>query len=123
MENISVLYDLTRGINYYDRTIGSRPIHAERDAIRKLPILNNKSKKKKKINILILKVSKSKQIRMSKPCVNCLYNIINLPPKKGYVIKNIYYSTNEGDIIKTTPKKMIECNDFHFSKFSKWKTC
>jgi len=118
-ENRSVLYQITKGTNYYDRKINNRPIHAEIDAINKLP--KNKTNKVIKINILVIRATKNNELKMSMPCVHCLYNIVNLPNTKGYIVKNIYYSNNDGQIIKTNTKKMIESQDFHLSKFSKWR--
>jgi hypothetical protein len=40
----------------------------------------------------------------------------NLPKKKGYNIKNIYYSNENGDIIKTS-LRILEKEDLHYSRF------
>lgn len=42
----------------------------------------------------------------------------NLPQKKGYKIKNVYYSNNNGDIIKST-LKILESEEQHISGFYK----
>lgn len=77
-------------------------IHAERDAINKLP----KIRKKKKINMLVLRFTKSKQLTMSLPCKKCIDNMRTLFPKKGYIVQNIYYSNYDGSIQKTNLSKI-----------------
>jgi hypothetical protein len=39
-----------------------------------------------------------------------------LPEKKGYKIENVYYSNEEGNIIKTTLKS-LENEEKHYSKY------
>jgi deoxycytidylate deaminase len=88
------------GQNYYlTNSIGKiYTIHAEHDAINKLPY----TKKKMTINLLVVRFTKNNKLCMSKPCDQCINNIHNLAPKKGYIVKNIYYSTSEETIEKTS---------------------
>ena len=51
--------------------------------------------------MLVLRFTKKYTLSMSKPCNKCLYHMTNFSPKKGYIIKNIYYSTGDNKIIKT----------------------
>jgi hypothetical protein len=53
---------------------------------------------------------------MSKPCLHCLYDMYNLARSKGYHIKKIYYSDNNGNIIKETLTNMIFDKNYHISK-------
>jgi len=78
-------------------------IHAEHDAINNL--LDNK-KTIKSISILVIRFTKHNKIQCSKPCYNCIDIIKNLPNKKGYKIKHIYYSNDKGEIIKTNIKNL-----------------
>ena len=43
-----------------------------------------------------------------------------IPGKKGYKIENIYYSDENGNIIKTNLKK-LESEDKHYSKYFRRK--
>ena len=61
-------------------------------------------------------MSKSNKLQNSKPCVNCIRMMKTLPEKKGYRIKNIYYSDNNGSIIKTSIKN-LEKEELHISRF------
>ena len=44
-----------------------------------------------------------------------------LPQKKGYKIENIYYSDEEGNIIKTTLNK-LDSEEKHYSKYFRRKS-
>ena len=95
---------------------GNEPgIHAEHDAINKLKPLQHK-KHLQLINMLVIRLSKNNKIQNSKPCANCIKNMKILPKKKGYRIKNIYYSNDNGEIIKTSLKK-LENEELHYSRF------
>jgi hypothetical protein len=80
-------------------------IHAECDAIHKLPPLPRK-KKLEKVNILIVRFTKNGKIRNSKPCTNCITKMSLLPPYKGYSIKYVYYSNDDGTIVKTNLRSL-----------------
>lgn len=107
---------LSFGINKYNDFDCKKPsIHAEHNAINKLIPLKKK-KKLESIDILVIRVSRSNNIQMSKPCFNCIQIMKILPEKKGYKINNIYYSDNNGTIIKTNIK-CLENSEQHISKY------
>ena len=111
---------LSYGINMYDtqKNIGSRHKHSEAVAIDNLPILPNK-KHLKQINILVIRTSMLGKIGMSKPCIKCILDMNTIPQKKGYIIKYIYYSDRDGQIIRTTVKELLNSQDFHISRYYK----
>ena len=78
-------------------------IHAEHDAINKLKPLEKK-KNLKPVNLLVIRFSKKNKLQNSKPCANCIQTMKKLPEKKGYKIKDIYYSNDNEDIIKSNFK-------------------
>ena len=95
-------------------------IHAEHDAIRKLLPLKRKSRLEN-INILVIRLSSKNKIQSSKPCINCINMMKTLPPKLGYRIQHIYYSNEEGNIIKTTLQNLeneqsLEIDKIKFQK-------
>jgi len=107
---------LSYGIN----TIGDSKclnagIHAEHDAIRKLLPLKNK-KRLKPVSILVIRLSVKNKLQSSKPCSNCIEIMKTLPIKIGYKIKDVYYSDNEGNIIKTNLNN-LDNEEKHFSSF------
>ena len=92
-------------------------IHAEHDAINKLKPLQRKNRLET-VNILVVRFSKNNKLQNSKPCANCIQTMKNLPQKKGYRIRNIYYSNDNGDIEKTNLNN-LENDDQHYSRFYK----
>jgi hypothetical protein len=109
---------LTYGVNKYADVGGLKPtIHAEQDAINRLPILPKK-KTLANINILVIRISKSGKLGTSKPCEKCIYAMKMLPERRGYRIKNVYYSNVEGNILQTTIRK-LESEEMHVTRY--WK--
>lgn len=116
---LRVFYVITYGMNSYkNQEKDGKTIHAECDAIRKLPSRKNKSIKR--INMLVIRTSKTGKLSMSKPCYNCIIKMMNDAPKKGYKIEWIYYTNDEGIVIK---EKLVNLSqgDFHFSSYYKFK--
>ena len=107
---------LSYGVNKMGDSEGLQPgIHAEYDAIRKLLPLRRK-KRLVSINILVIRVSGKNKLQSSKPCVNCINTMKTLPPKLGYKIEDIYYSSDNGEIIKSSIKN-LENEEPHYSRF------
>jgi hypothetical protein len=71
--------------------------HAEVDAINKLPILRNNNKLCR-VSLMVIRVNRSGNLSSSMPCTNCANYMKTVAVKKGYKIKNIYYSTVDGKI-------------------------
>ena len=94
-------------------------IHAECDALSKLMPLRNK-KKLESINLLVIRLSSKNKIQSSKPCNNCIEAMKIIPEKKGYKIEHIYYSDENGNIIKTKLKS-LDSEDKHYSKYFRRK--
>ena len=102
--------------------------HAEMDNLKKVPYsrhfrnkywkINSKSKKKDKrrrlikVDILVIRVTKNKEMRMSKPCYHCTMRLYNCAFLK---IKYVYYSTDENTIVRIKLKDMMQ-TDLHVSK-------
>lgn len=108
---------LSIGMNKYADVDGTMPsIHAEHDAILRLPNLQ-KNKKLVKINLLVIRFLKTYTLANSKPCINCIQNMIDIPKKKGYKIEDIYYSENNETIIKTNINKLLNETAPHVSSY------
>jgi len=108
---------LSYGMNKYTDSEGTLPsIHAEIDAILRLPFVKNK-KKLIKINLLVIRFLKSGQLASSKPCFNCIQNMVYIPKKRGYKIEDIYYSENNETIIKTNINKLLNELNPHVSSY------
>jgi hypothetical protein len=107
---------LSYGVNIYGNLEGTTPgTHAEINAVNKLPNLGS-NKKNKIISLLIIRISKINHIQNSKPCNNCIKKMKYLPGLKGYKLKYIYYSGEDGNLIKTTLKN-LETDVQHYSNY------
>ena len=105
------------GVNYNHSDICS--IHAEQNAISQLPM--RKSKKLKRINLLVIRTSKSGKLNNSKPCLHCIKTMNSKTPKYGYKIHYVYFSTNDGSIQKIKLSELNRCTDVHISSFYRRK--
>ena len=74
---------------------GRGSVHAEDNAIRKL---KSNPTKNKKILMFVIRVSKTGQFGMSKPCSHCLWKICNLIPKKGYKLTKLFFSVGKNSM-------------------------
>ena len=107
---------LSYGFNMMGDISGNQPgVHAEHDAINGLRPLRRK-KHLQNVNILVIRVSKNNKLQNSKPCANCIETMRVLPQKKGYRIRNIYYSNENGEIIKSSLQN-LEKEELHYSRF------
>lgn len=110
-------YTTDHGSNYVKCKSGhfeKTPIHAEIDLINKLEI--NK-KKIRTIDIIVIRLCSMGELKMSKPCNDCLHKIRSLSLKKGYHVRHIYYSTDQGSIIKTKLVDLESEPEQHISRY------
>jgi hypothetical protein len=118
--NINKSNILSIGCNRIGDIYGNEPgEHAEENALNKIKSLKI-NKNPQIINLLVIRLSKQKKLQNSKPCVNCIRIMKNLPNKKGYKIKNIYYSTEYNNIIKIKLRN-LENEPPHYTMYYKRK--
>ena len=73
-------------------------MHAEVDAMKKLDKkYKKKAKRKKQVDLLVIRIGRIGDLRSSRPCHKCLELLNRM---KGYRIRHIYYSTDEGTIVR-----------------------
>lgn len=114
------IFKIHTGINnYININHNQSTVHAEISALNKLK--NKNSKKCKKINLLVIKVSYTGKVGNSKPCIKCVEKMYCLPIDKGYSIKNVYYSDENGQIIKNKIQTLINDDEKHLSRYYKRK--
>ena len=111
-----VFKELSIGINLYHSSGKNDSTHAEVSAILNLP-LRERNKRLYKINILVIRTSLSGKIGNSKPCFKCILNMLTLPQKRGYIIKNVYYSNENGEIIESTPQQLLDNGNYHVTRY------
>lgn len=90
--------------------------HAEDNAIRKLPSLPRK-RHLKKVDMLVIRTSKTGLLGSSKPCIHCLMLLQNKLPDKGYKLQNVYYSDQEGNICQSTLRGLFKDEHIHMSRY------
>ena len=90
-------------------------IHAEDNAIRKLPSLNGK--RFKKVDIMVIRVNKGGNLANSKPCLNCVQLMNSRLPAKGYTLCDVYYSTCLGGMQVSSFSALRSDKDIHISKY------
>ncbi len=92
------------------RRMGSCPIstHAEMDVLRKIyksTTIPNTSKRIDKFDVLVIRISKTGKLGSSRPCFHCINSMMNTPIAK---IQYVYYSTNDGKIVREKLDTMLE---------------
>lgn len=79
-------------------------IHAEQAALLRLP--PRERGRVKDVSLLVVRFSKNGKLQSSKPCALCVRDMCQLPEKKGYRIKRVYYSDEKGNLVATTLAKL-----------------
>jgi len=98
---LSYGFNYNKEVNYINSQIKIIPVHAEEDAINKLPKIDIKKNKNRNIYVLVVRISSNidNKLYNSKPCSNCIKLLNTNIEKKGYNLKNIYYSVNQNSDI------------------------
>ena len=79
--------------------------HAEIDVLKKEKKNYCLTRKIRKFDLIVVKVSKTGNISTARPCYHC---IKQLESASFVRIKNIFYSNKEGNIIKETFEQLIK---------------
>lgn len=109
---------MSYGENYYKGGADAKKsIHAEDQAMRKLPVFQGR--RPKKIDLLVIRVNRSLAFGNSKPCIHCLWLLMEKLPQMGYALGRIYYSDEHGQLIITTLHALAADENPHVSKYYK----
>lgn len=95
-----------------------KSIHAEDHAIRKLVTLP-KQKKLKKVDMLVIRVSKTGVMGNSKPCAHCIHLLAHQLPSKGYMLSRVFFSNDKGVIESHKFNDLYYEEDQHISRYYK----
>lgn len=79
--------------------------HAEIDLLKKEKKNYSITKKIRKFNLIVIKVSKTGNISTARPCYHCIKQLNSAAFVR---IKNIYYSNHDGNIVKETFDQLIK---------------
>lgn len=85
--------------------------HAEMSCIKHLKIT-----KKTAVDLVILRLNKNGDIKMSKPCNKCIEHLSNVHP--SIIIKNVYYSTDDG-FIKVKFNSLLKDKKYISTRFKR----
>jgi len=85
--------------NVHFHNMASR--HAEMDALNKI---KNKRELPKVVDIFVVRFAKGGTLGESRPCCHCLQSLA----KSRLRIKHVYYSTNDGSIVREKFDTMME---------------
>ena len=109
------------GENHYSTYTSNDSVHAEIHACKKVAKKHKdklKKKHKKTYNLIVIRTSKSgSNLGMSRLCERCVLGVNNISKNSGIKIKKIYYSDENGEIIKTSLQKMMLMEDHHISSY------
>lgn len=106
------------GENHYNNPAdpACSSIHAEANAMKKLLPLP-RQKKLKKVDLLVIRVSKNGQFGNSKPCIHCILKLSKNLPEKGYSLRDVYYTNESGSIVCTRFNELLHETNPHVSRF------
>jgi cytidine deaminase len=104
------------GENRFKGEEGQWTIHAEDCAMRKLQTLPKK-KKLEKINMLIIRTSKSGVYGNSKPCLHCIGLLYCKLPEKGYILDKVYFTDGKDSIKQVRLVDLIDDDKPHVSMY------
>ena len=111
---------LSVGVNYFcNNCKHMATVHSERDAINRLPL--RKSKNLKKVDILIIKTSKTGVLGNSHPCLKCIQDLNILPQKYGYKIRKVHFSNYDGTITSMSLSNLNNSDSKYKSKYYREK--
>lgn len=83
------------GQNYPICSSAYSSIHAEHDALKKLLAIKSKEKK---VDLIVIRLSKTGILGPSKPCELCINRLNNVCKKKNIIINNVFYSSDSSNI-------------------------
>lgn len=112
---------MTYGENHYSTGIFPT-VHAEDDAVNKLPVLK-RNRKLKKVDLLVIRANIGGTVGNSKPCERCIKSLEIKLPKKGYLLDTLYYTDRGGTLVKKKFSRVLEEESHHVSKYFKEIQC
>ena len=115
--NTPISYGINH-VNDLNKNSKDDSIHAEQHAFINAP--NNNKKKLKDVNLLVVRYNKSFNLTNSFCCDRCIKSFGDLR-KKGYRLKKVYWSTENGEIICQKANILIDLpkEDRYFTKIDR----
>jgi hypothetical protein len=115
--------DVFYEINNVNNTIGFNNLstrynsdittHAEMDCVKKLAFKMSRSRKRTiETDLIVLQINKLGELKNSQPCLHCATELFK---NKKIKIKNLYFSTSEGNIVRHDFKSWYYVTEHHIS--------
>lgn len=111
-------YLMSYGENRFKLRVEDGSVHAEVNAIQGLPSLP-RNKRPKKVDLVVIRVTKAGCYRQSKPCLHCLQALRMRLPEKGYILEDIYYTSEDESIVSTRWNDLIQDTNPHITKWNR----
>jgi hypothetical protein len=95
-------------------------LHAEMDAIRRLPSIKKGDKENKKrinLTVVVLRINRKGMLRNSRPCSMCIKYMLLVNSRKDYNIVDISYSDANGEIVTKKLKDLALLDDYYTRHF------
>ena len=117
LNNKNILKNIATGANTYrtKKCYHNGTLHAEMAAI--INLLKNKKPSKiqrRRINLVVVRTCRNGELKDSKPCHHCLKYLMKMRPI--VYIEYIYYSTDEGTIVKRKLIDLWQHDEHHISR-------
>jgi hypothetical protein len=116
---------LSIGVNYIlPIQTDSGSIHAEVEAFRTLK--KNDSIKIKKINIFVTRfaiIEGKIQLKLSKPCLQCINYMNSVSNIKRYKIQNVYYTKENSELGNSSLHELLYDKNYFVSSHQQKKNC
>lgn len=116
------MFSRPKGDTVLSTGVNHTRFHAEHDALRKLPPLFNGNQRRgrgrrRNIDLIVVRFSGEKRLQSSKPCAHCIsFMNSDFVCRRGYCIRNVYYSDSTGEIRNDTLVKLTNEEKKHISR-------
>lgn len=117
LKKIGKNFQITRVFGY-NRLLSNRTEHAE---IACLNNIDNRMKLTGNFQLLVIRMSKTNKLAMSRPCSNCIKKMIKFLHHTPLNINKIYYSEDDGSIACNTLFELFATNEQHISYYYRRK--
>jgi len=109
---------MSYGENRPNWTRGTCPtIHAEDDAMQKLP--QNK-KRLKRVNLMVIRANIGGTVGNSRPCIKCTDILFKKLPLRGYILDKLYYTSKGGELVCEKFSRFVQdTENIHLTKLSR----
>ena len=98
---------------------GEYSTHAEEQALRNLLFARpGRRRRNSRIDLLVIRTSRTGQLGISRPCDHCIRVLTMALPSKGYSLRHVYYSTEDGTL-RRTKMDILASEPPHLSQFYK----